>query len=238
MIAATLDARLDHVSVAVTDLDAALAYWCGTVGGGMVTRETTPGFHAAQVRFAGGGKLELLAAPPDNADGGFVARFLDDFGPAIHHVTLKVPDIGVAVDTVRAGGFDVVDVQATSPHWREGFLRPSQVGGLIVQVAWASESDRQWAARLGLTPHEPGRDAPRLDGVTIAHPDLSAARSLWSLLGAQIGHEGTHLVCRWPDSPLDIVIERGGAPGPVALRFTGALPAAPAHLGTPRVMRS
>ncbi|HSJ46651.1 MAG TPA: VOC family protein [Euzebyales bacterium] len=232
MIAEALRARLDHVAVAVGDLDDALAYWCGTVGAGVVAREINDGFDIAQVRTRGGGKLELIAPPP-GGDGGFILDFLARFGPTIHHVTLKVADLGAAIDTVRAGGYDVVDVQTMSRWWREGFLRPTQVGGLIVQVAWTPEDDRSWARRIGTAATAPTSGAPRLLGATLEHPDLAAARALWSLLGAEI--EGGHdrFVCRWPDSTLDVVVRHGDHAGPVALRFEGALVDAPEGFGVP-----
>lgn len=232
MIAAALDARLDHVATAVPDVGAALSHWCDTVGAGLVARGRNGHFHSAQVRLAGGGKLELLAPPPGSGPDNFVARFLDRFGPVPHHVTLKVDDLGAAIDTVRAGGYDVVDVQLAGTHWREGFLRPSQVGGLIVQVAWAPEDDAAWAARLGVTPTAPADGAPRLLGLTVAHPDLASARALWALLGADVTVGEGRLVCRWPDSPLDVEVVAGDPPGPVALRFAGAVPA-PAAEGAP-----
>lgn len=233
MIATALHARFDHVAVAVGDLDEALAHWSGAVGAGVVAREINDGFHIAQVRTRGGGKLELIAPPPGGGDGGFIGAFLARFGPAIHHLTLKVADLGAAIDTIRAGGFDVVDVQNTSPWWREGFLRPSQVGGVIVQVAWTSEDDQSWARRIGTDPTTPADGAPRLLGPTLEHPDLSAAHALWTLLGADVvvGHD--RLVCRWPDSTLDVLVRRGDRAGPVALRFDDAVPAAPDGLGMP-----
>jgi catechol 2,3-dioxygenase-like lactoylglutathione lyase family enzyme len=221
MIAAALDARLDHVATAVPDVAAALAHWCGVVGAGLVVRERNDSFHSAQVRFAGGGKLELLAPPPGAGPDAFVRRFLDKHGPVPHHVTLKVDDLGEAIDTVRAGGYDVVDIQLTDPHWREGFLRPSQVGGFIVQVAWAAEDDAALAARLGTTPTEPADGVPRLLGPTLAHPDLASARALWALLGADVTVGRDRLVCRWPDSSLDVEVVAGERAGPVAVRFGG-----------------
>jgi catechol 2,3-dioxygenase-like lactoylglutathione lyase family enzyme len=234
MIAEALDARLDHVAVAVGDLDDALAYWQHDVGGGLVAREVNDGFHIAQVRFGGGGKLELIAPAPEAVDTGFVGGFLERFGSAIHHVTLKVADLGVAVDTIRAGGYEVVDVQNTSPWWREGFLRPSQVGGMVVQVAWTPEDDVTWSHRLGVSPTDPVLGAPRLLGPTLAHPDLSAARTLWGLLGAQIAQGDDRLVCRWP-GPLDVVVQRGSQPGPTALRFEGTVPPPPPGFAMPAV---
>lgn len=233
MIAEALRARLDHVAVAVGDLDDALAYWSDTVGAGVVAVEPNDGFDIAQVRTRGGGKLELIAPAPDAGDVNFVSGFLARFGPTVHHVTLKVADLGVAIDTVRAGGYDVVDVQNTSPWWREGFLRPSQVGGLIVQVAWTSEDDPSWARRIATVTTDPSADAPRLLGLTLEHPDLSTAHRLWSLLGADVEDDGDRLVCRWPDSTLDVVVRRGAHAGPVALRFSGAVASAPEGIGLP-----
>ena len=230
-MADALDVTLDHVAVAVADVDVALAHWRDAVGGGMVVCETYELFTYAQVRMAGGGKLELLGPPPEG--GGFVPPFLDRFGPTIHHVTLKVNDLPAAIATVRAGGHDVVDVQDTSPWWREGFLRPSQVGGLIVQLAWAAEDDAALAVRLGLTASPPRPSAPRLLGPTLRHPDLDAAARLWTLLGAAVDRGGPRLVCRWTDSPLDVVVESGAPAGPAALRLSGVVPPVPAALGSP-----
>lgn len=226
-----LPARLDHVAVAVPDVTAAVAHWRDVVGGGMVANETYPAFAYAQLRLRGGGKLELLGPPA--AGDGFVPRFLDRFGPTVHHVTLLVDDLGAAIEVVRDAGYAVVDVQDTSPWWREGFLRPSQVGGLIVQLAWAAEDDAALARRLGIASGRPAASAPRLRGPTLAHPDPPAAAALWTLLGATVRHTDHGLVCTWPDSPLDVVVEHGDRAGPVALRFDGAVAPPPATVGAP-----
>jgi catechol 2,3-dioxygenase-like lactoylglutathione lyase family enzyme len=187
-----------------------------------------------QLRLAGGGKLELLAPAPGVAAAvDFVGRFLDRFGTAIHHVTLKVPDLHAAVAAVRAQGLDVVDVDDTDAHWWEAFLRPSQVGGLVVQLAWTRGGDAQWAARLGHAPEQPEDHAPRLLGPTLSHPDLDAAAHIWTLLGATVDPRDGCLVCRWPDSPLDVVVEREGSAGPRALRLAGAVPAPPPDVAPP-----
>jgi catechol 2,3-dioxygenase-like lactoylglutathione lyase family enzyme len=221
-----LVAQLDHVAVAVADLGTAVAYWRGIVGGGLVAWDRNDHFHGMQLRLGGGGKLELLAPAPAAGADNFLRRFLQRFGTAIHHVTLKVPDLHVAIAAVRAQHLDVVDVDHDDPFWREGFLRPSQVGGLIVQLAWMQGGDAEWAARLGHTPEQPADDTPRLLGPTLTHPDLVAAARMWRLLGATVDDGDGRLVCRWPASPLDIVVERGERPGPRALRVGDDLPTA------------
>jgi catechol 2,3-dioxygenase-like lactoylglutathione lyase family enzyme len=211
---------LDHVAVAVGDPDVAEARYRDVLGGGRVSAGDLGVFATRQLRFTGGGKLELLSPSPSGRRG-FVQGFLARFGAAIHHLTLRVPDLGEAIATVTAARLDVVDVQDTDGWWQEAFLRPSQIGGLIVQLAWSRGGDAEWAARMGYEPTPPRADAARLLGPTIRHPDLDRAAGLWSLLGARIEPHADTLRCTWPDSPLDVVIEAGEPAGPVALRIEG-----------------
>jgi methylmalonyl-CoA/ethylmalonyl-CoA epimerase len=223
----TLTSRIDHVAIAVPDPDAAQARWGDELGGGHLSHGDNGVFGSRQLRYAGGGKLELLTPSPSAGGRGFVAGFLARFGAAIHHVTLKVDDIDAAIETVRAGGLDVVDVSTHEPLWQEGFLRPSQVGGLIVQLAASTSTDEDWAARIDHTPVPPAEDAATLHGPTLRHPDLDRAAALWNLLGATVAVEDGALRCTWPDSPLDVLIREGEPAGPTVLRFSGA-PALPA----------
>jgi catechol 2,3-dioxygenase-like lactoylglutathione lyase family enzyme len=225
----SLTAVLDHVAIAVDDADIAEERWVERLGAGSVSHGDADTFRTRQLRFAGGGKLELLSPPRDG--GGFVGGFLARFGTAIHHVTLKVPDLHDAIEIVRAADLDVVDVQDTDDWWQEGFLRPSQVGGLIVQLARSAAGDAEWADRVGHVPSPPRDDAATLLGPTIRHPDLDRAAALWTVLGATIEPRDGALHCRFPDSPLDVRIEQGEPAGPTVLRFHGTepLPAAAAH---------
>jgi catechol 2,3-dioxygenase-like lactoylglutathione lyase family enzyme len=223
----TLTAILDHVAIAVRDPAAAETRWVEQLGGGLVAKGSDGVFRSRQLRFAGGGKLELLS-PHRRAEGrDFVTAYLDRFGSRIHHVTLKVPDLAAAIATIRAAGLDVVDVDDGDPTWQEGFLRPSQVGGLIVQLAASTQTDEEWAAQVGVTPVPPRGDAARLHGPTLRHPDLDRAAALWTLLGATVAPDGDALRCTWPDSPLDVLVVPGEPAGPTVLRCSDA-PALPA----------
>jgi catechol 2,3-dioxygenase-like lactoylglutathione lyase family enzyme len=219
-----LDAVIDHVAIAVPSWDAGERRWREELGGGVVAYGKAPVFWSKQLRYANGGKLELLAPPEDAGPDNFVRRFLDRFGAQIHHVTLKVPDLALAVDTLRSVGLEPVDVQMENPHWQEAFLRPSVVGGLVVQVAWSDSGDEGWARRIGHTPEPAAPGAPALTGPLLRHPDLEAAAELWQTLGAEVSREGERLVCSWPESPLVVVIKRGEEAGPVALLGSGVAP--------------
>ena len=213
-------ATLDHVAVAVPDLDTAERRWADRMGGRVVMGSEHATFRNRQLRFRGGGKLELLA-PAGPGDGEFVDRFLQRFGVRVHHVTLKVPDLRAAVRVVAAAGLDVVDVVDDDPAWREGFLRPSQVGGLVVQLAETNRSDEQWAEELGLEIAEPDDDAAVLHGALLGHPHLEEAAATWSLLGADVAGDRNRLTCTWPGAPHTRVVVPADEAGPVALRCTG-----------------
>jgi catechol 2,3-dioxygenase-like lactoylglutathione lyase family enzyme len=211
----------DHVAVAVPDMEAAARRWRDQLGAGWATprldQDVAP-FATRQLRYPGGAKLELLE-PLGN---GFAQTFLDRYGPRIHHVTLKVDELLPAVDELRDADFDVVDVFAEGDVWHEAFLRPSQVGGMIVQVAWSGRSDEEWAHLLGVEPEEPSPDAARLLGPTLVHRDLEQAADVWSTLGGHVETDGDALLVSWAGSPLDVRIEHGPTTGPLGLRFLGA----------------
>lgn len=219
-----IEAVPDHVAVAVPDIDAASVRWRDHLGGGWlapVMRSEEAGFASRQLRYRGGAKLELLE--PVGADG-FATRFLRRFGARIHHVTLKVPALLPAVDRLRDEGFDVVDVFADGDMWHEAFLRPSQVGGLIVQIAWAGHSDEEFAALFDTTPEAPAADAATLRGPSLTHPDLSAAVSVWSTLGAEVVEADGGLDVSWHGSPLTVRVDHGDPASAVGVRFAGCDP--------------
>lgn len=232
-----IEAVLDHVAIAVPDRDVAAQRWAGELGGGTLARAEQARFAVMQLRFAGDGKLELLSPPPlDRDPDNFVRRFLDRFGAGIHHITLKVPDLGRAVATVRDAGYDVVDVDDRDPLWHEAFLRPSQVGGLVVQLARQGDTDEQWAARTGTVPEAPRPGAAELRGPLLAHPDLDAAGALWALLGAEVSREGERVIARWPGSALSIATVAGAPAGPRGLRFAGSGSLPPDNAAGPPVL--
>ena len=222
----------DHVAIAVPDIEAAAGRWRDELGGAWLmpaTPSEEAGFAWRQLLFNGGAKLELLEPLGPES---FAGRFLARFGSTIHHVTIQVPELLPAVEVVRAAGYDVVDISTYGDIWHEGFLRPSQVGGMIVQLAWSGRTDEEWIALSGVKTEEPASSGATLLGPTLRHPDLDAAARLWTTLGASVTRaatdgardETTALDVTWPSAPLTIRIERGDVAGPVGLRFEGAAP--------------
>jgi hypothetical protein len=226
----------DHVAVAVPDTDAAAARWRTELGGGWIAPpfpNEAAGFASRQLRYRNDAKLELLEPTRDDS---FAGQFVTKYGARIHHVTLKVDALLPAVEQLRDEGFDVVDVFAEGDIWHEGFLRPSQVGGIIVQIAWAGRSEDDWAELAGFEPEVAGDDTAQLLGPTLSHPDLDRAELVWRTLGATTRRDGDTVIASWPDAPLDVRIEAGEKAGPVGLRFTDA-PALPEDVKVgPRIL--
>ena len=221
-----IGAVLDHVAIAVPDWQIAERRWREQLGGGRSSIGQNANFGSRQLQFRNGAKLELLS-PGDDSPHNFVRRFIERFGTTIHHVTFKVPDLHGALDVLAGAGLDAVDVRDDADYWKEGFLRPSQVGGLVVQIAQTPLDDDDWATFTGFTRERADDTAAELLGPLLRHPDLDRAHAVWTVLGAEVVQEDAALRCTWPSSPLSVIVEQGDPAGPAALRMrgSGTLPA-------------
>lgn len=126
--------RIDHVGVAVEDLDAALPLWRDHFGMALAHRETVTeqGVEAALLDV-GENHVELLAPlGPDTP----VGRFLAKRGPGLHHVAYQVPDIDAALRAVRDAGLRLIDEQPRVGirQSRVAFLHPSATGGVLTEI--------------------------------------------------------------------------------------------------------
>lgn len=99
--------QIDHIGVAVEDLDAAVAFYDGPLGLREVHRETSVEQSLEVVLLeVGDGHVELLR--PLSADGP-VGRFLQRQGPGLHHVAYRVDDIVKALAELRGAGVQLID---------------------------------------------------------------------------------------------------------------------------------
>lgn len=137
--------ELDHVAVAVRSIKEALRLYRDALGGEyLMGADGGDTWRWVQVRFPGGGKIELLEPLGD----GFLSRFLDRHGEGMHHVTFKTDDIRAAIAHVEGLGYELVDVSLDDPHWKEAFLRPSRAHGTLIQLAQPSGTDEEAARHL------------------------------------------------------------------------------------------
>lgn len=220
----TIDATLDHAAVAVEDFDRAEARWRHRLGGRRLARYTGDDFEARQYLYRNGAKLELLAPPAVPPQGNFVRAFLDRHGAAMHHVTLKVANLDAAVANIRREGYDVVELGHVGTEWREGFLRPSQVGGIVVQLAWSALTEEEWRQKNSFLDLKPPSQSAAFSGVVLEHPDPAESATLWSLLGATVRRSGQVYECRWDGAALGVDLWPGRVAGPRGLVFEGTPP--------------
>jgi methylmalonyl-CoA/ethylmalonyl-CoA epimerase len=138
--------ELDHVAVAVHSIKEALKLYRDALGGEypMGADGADGTWRWVQVRFPGGGKVELLEPLGD----GFLSRFLARRGEGMHHMTFKTDDIAAAIMHVEELGYELVDVSLDDPDWKEAFLRPSSAHGTLVQLAQPSGTDEDAARAL------------------------------------------------------------------------------------------
>jgi methylmalonyl-CoA/ethylmalonyl-CoA epimerase len=129
--------ELDHVAVAVRSIKAALPLFRDALGGEYLMGGDQDTWRWLQLRFPGGGKVELLEPLGE----GFLTKFLDSHGEGLHHVTFKTEDIEAAIEHLRGQGYELVDVNVSDPNWKEAFLRPSRSHGTLIQIAQSSAPD-------------------------------------------------------------------------------------------------
>ncbi len=129
-----LSTGLDHLGIAVRDLDATLPLYHDLLGLELLYTETieSDGVRVAVLEF-GGGHLELLE--PTSADSP-VARFIEERGPGLHHIALSVRDCEVALSAVAEAGFSLID---TVPRLGAGgkligFIHPKSTGGVLLEL--------------------------------------------------------------------------------------------------------
>ena len=225
-----IEAIPDHVAIAVPSIDRAARRWRDELGGGWIGAAMDMedgGFATRQLRYPGSGgrstgaRLELLEPRSERS---FAAAFIRRFGARVHHVTLKVAELLPAVEQLEREGYDVVDVSVANESWHEAFLRPSQVGGMIVQVAWAPNTSEEYAVELGAPLEDPAQDAAVLHGPTLTHPDLPTSRAVWTALGAEVVDREGGLDVAWPGSQLTVRVVPGAPPTSLGLRVSGRRP--------------
>jgi methylmalonyl-CoA epimerase len=125
---------IDHVGIAVEDLDAAVELYRQTLGIEPVHRERVDAQGVEEVLLdLGGSYVQLLGAlAPDTP----VGRFLERRGPGIHHVGYRVDDIARTLEQLRARGTRLID-QTPRPGSRGtsiAFVHPSSTGGVLVEL--------------------------------------------------------------------------------------------------------
>lgn len=126
--------RIDHIGVAVEDLDAAIALYEKSFEMDLAHRETVESQGVEAVLLdVGEGHVELLRPlGPDTAVGKFLARK----GPGLHHVAYAVDDIDAALQGLATAGLELIDREPRVGirGSRVAFLHPRSTGGVLTEI--------------------------------------------------------------------------------------------------------
>jgi methylmalonyl-CoA/ethylmalonyl-CoA epimerase len=129
--------RIDHIGVAVDDLDEAISLYSERLGMRVQHRETVEEQGVEAVLLGvGESHVELLRPlSPDSA----VGRFLERNGPGLHHVAYGTDDIASALDAVREAGLRLIDEQPRTGirGSRVAFVHPKSTGGVLTELVEA-----------------------------------------------------------------------------------------------------
>jgi methylmalonyl-CoA/ethylmalonyl-CoA epimerase len=126
--------RIDHIGVAVSDLDAAIVLHEQTYGMALVHRETIAEQGVEAVLLdVGENHVELLRPLADDTP---VGRFLAKRGPGLHHVAYQVADIEAALAELRTAGVRLIDEAPRTGirGSRVAFLHPSASGAVLTEL--------------------------------------------------------------------------------------------------------
>ena len=139
---AALFTAIDHVGVAVNDLDAAIAFYRDTYGMVLVHEETNEeqGVREAMMSVGTSGSCVQLLAPltPQST----IAAFLDRSGPGVQQVAYRVADLDSVSATLRERGLRLLydaPRRGTSDS-RVNFIHPKDAGGVLVELVEPAEA--------------------------------------------------------------------------------------------------
>jgi methylmalonyl-CoA/ethylmalonyl-CoA epimerase len=132
-------ARVDHIGVAVEDLDAAIALHEDAYGMDLVHREVIEEQGVEAVLLdVGENHVELLRPLSEETP---VGRFLAKRGPGLHHVAYQVTDVEATLENLRARGLRLIDEAPRTGirGSRVAFLHPAASGGVLTEIVQPAE---------------------------------------------------------------------------------------------------
>ncbi len=128
--------RLEHIGIAVANLDESEELLKKLLGRGSYKRETVAAQSVTTSFFEGGAtaaKLELVA--PENASGP-IQKFLEKRGPGIHHLAFEVDDIAAEMRRLKKDGFELLQELPSegADNKLVCFLHPRSTNGVLVEI--------------------------------------------------------------------------------------------------------
>lgn len=124
--------RIAHVGVAVSDLEASLAFYRDVLGLEPHPPETVDDATIVSLSF-GESQVELLTSRDPKSP---ITRFLERHGPGIHHVCYRVPSLDAALAACRRAGYRLVDEapRVGAGGHRIAFIHPKATSGILIEL--------------------------------------------------------------------------------------------------------
>lgn len=139
VLATALVTAIDHVGIAVADLDAAIAWYHDHLGMILVHEEVNldQGIREAMVAApgapAGTAQIQLMAPIDDSST---IAKFLDKRGPGIQQMAVRVSDLDSLSERLRAQGVRLIydAPRRGTANSRINFIHPKDGGGVLIEL--------------------------------------------------------------------------------------------------------
>jgi len=126
--------RVDHVGIAVRDLDAAIAFYTEAFGVQLAHRETVEEQGVEEAMFRVGESWIQLLRPlgPDTP----VGKYIEKRGEGVHHVGYGVSDLKTVLEHLKSEGLTLIDAEPRtgSRGTMVAFVHPKSVGGVLVEL--------------------------------------------------------------------------------------------------------
>ena len=132
-----MSVELDHLGIAVRSLEEGLALYRDLIGLPLAGHEVVP---AEQVKVAmlptgdsaASARIELLEATDADSP---VARFIEERGPGLHHIALRVDDLAAAASRLAASGCRLLNEPRTGAAGHKYvFVHPRSAGGVLLEL--------------------------------------------------------------------------------------------------------
>ena len=125
--------RVNHIAIAVEDLEPALDFWQGILGIKLDHIEEVPS-QKARVAFLPVGDCEVELVQPTEDDSG-TAKFIRERGPGMHHLCLEVENLKEMLIEMKSKGIRLINEQPVEMEGRRlAFIHPKSTGGVLLEL--------------------------------------------------------------------------------------------------------
>jgi methylmalonyl-CoA/ethylmalonyl-CoA epimerase len=125
--------KINHVAIAVADIDTALGFW-GEALGLVVSHIEEVSSQKAVVAFIPVGKSEIELVKPTSEDSG-VGKFLSERGGGVHHLCFEVDDLDAFLAQLKSSGVRLInEIPIELPGRKAAFIHPKSANGVLVEL--------------------------------------------------------------------------------------------------------